>query len=88
MQKGTSSGGMSAAQPAWGASGGMSTVQQQVQSIFGEVAAPRYVIMLTDEAQTRVFKVREVSLSEMIAILEANGLLTNGVADLRGVESA
>lgn len=66
--------------------GGISAVQQQVQSIFGAVATPRYVIMLTDEAQTRVFKVREVSLSEMIAILEANGLLTNGVADLRGDE--
>lgn len=63
-------------------------VQQQVQSIFGAVTAPRYVILMTDEAQTRVFKVREVSLSEMFAILEANGLLVNGVADLRGVESA
>lgn len=59
-------------------------VQQQVLDIFGAVAAPRYVIMLTDEAQSRIFKVREVSLSEMIAILEANGLITNGVADLRG----
>ncbi len=59
-------------------------IQRQIQEIFGAITTPRYVILMTDETQTRVYKAREVSLSEMIAILEANGLLTNGVADMRG----
>ena len=59
-------------------------VAQQVRDLFGAAPAPRYVILVTDEDQTRIFKAREVSLSEMIAILEANGLMPNGVADLSG----
>ncbi len=35
----------------------------------------RYVVLLTNEQQTRIFDAREISLSEMLAILEANGLL-------------
>jgi hypothetical protein len=35
----------------------------------------RYVVLLTNEQQTRVFDAREISLPEMIAILDANGLL-------------
>ena len=59
-------------------------VAQQVRDLFGAAMTPRYVILVTDEDQTRIFKAREVSLSEMIAILEANGLMPNGVADLSG----
>lgn len=35
----------------------------------------RYVVLLTNEQQTRVFDALEISLPEMIAILDANGLL-------------
>ncbi len=58
-------------------------VAQQVRELFSAAMTPRYVILVTDEDQTRIFKAREVSLSEMIAILEASGLMPNGVADLR-----
>lgn len=55
-----------------------------MNTIFGQATPPRYVILVTDENQTRIYKAREVSLSEMVAILEANGLMLNGVADLSG----
>jgi len=64
-----------------------SPVEQQVSAVFGQATPPRYVILVTDENQTRIFKAREVSLSEMVAILEANGLMPNGVADLSGVSA-
>ena len=59
-------------------------IEQQVIAVLGRPAAPRYIILMTDEEQTRIYKAREVSLSEMVAILEANGLMLNGVADLSG----
>jgi hypothetical protein len=62
-------------------------VAQQVRELFSAAMTPRYVILVTDEDQTRIFKVREISLSEMIAILEANGLMPDGVADLRGADA-
>ena len=40
----------------------------------------RYVVLLTNEQQTRVFDAREVSLPEMLAILDANGLLPSDAA--------
>lgn len=58
-------------------------VARQVRDLFGQTT-PRYVILVTNEDQTRVLKAREVSLSEIVAILEANGLMPNGVADLSG----
>ena len=58
-------------------------VAQQVRDLFGQTT-PRYVILVTNEDQSRVLKAREVSLSEIVAILEANGLMPNGVADLSG----
>jgi len=39
------------------------------------VRETRYVVLVTDELQQRVLDAREVSLAEMIAILDANGLL-------------
>ena len=40
-----------------------------------DVRETRYIVLVTDERQQRVFDAREVSFSEMIAILDANGLL-------------
>ena len=40
-----------------------------------DVRETRYVVLVTDEHQRRVLDAREVSLAEMIAILDANGLL-------------
>ena len=40
-----------------------------------DVRETRYVVLVTDEHQQRVLDAREVSLAEMIAILDANGLL-------------
>jgi hypothetical protein len=42
-----------------------------------DVRETRYVVLVTDERQQRVFDAREVSLAEMVAILDANGLLTH-----------
>ena len=41
-----------------------------------DVRETRYVVLVTDERQQRIFDAREVSLAEMVAILDANGLLT------------
>lgn len=46
-----------------------------------DVRETRYIVLVTDERQQRVFDAREVSLSEMIAILDANGLLNGRSAD-------
>ncbi len=43
----------------------------------------RYVVLLTNEQQTRVFDAREISLSEMLAILDANGLLPSDAVSNR-----
>jgi hypothetical protein len=40
-----------------------------------DVRETRYVVLVTDERQQRVLDAREVSLAEMVAILDANGLL-------------
>jgi hypothetical protein len=40
-----------------------------------DVRETRYIVLVTDERQQRIFDAREVSFSEMIAILDANGLL-------------
>ena len=41
-----------------------------------DVRETRYVVLVTNERQ-RVLDAREVSLAEMVAILDANGLLTH-----------
>jgi hypothetical protein len=51
----------------------------QVHSLFNP-SETRYVVLMTNEQQTRVFDAREISLPEMIAILDANGLLPRTVA--------
>ena len=38
-----------------------------------DVRETRYVVLVTDERQQRVFDAREVSLAEMVAILDAYG---------------
>jgi|WetSurMetagenome_2_1015567.scaffolds.fasta_scaffold180391_2 hypothetical protein len=53
-----------------------------------EVRETRYIVLVTDERQQRVFDAREVSLSEMIAILDANGLLKGRSADSLSVPVA
>lgn len=53
-----------------------------------EVRETRYIVLVTDERQQRVFDAREVSLSEMIAILDANGLLNGRSADSLSVPVA
>jgi hypothetical protein len=40
-----------------------------------DVRETRYIVLVTDERQQRVFDACEVSFSEMMAILDANGLL-------------
>ncbi len=40
-----------------------------------DVRETRYIVLVTDERQQRIFDAREVSLSEVVAILDANGLL-------------
>ena len=45
-----------------------------------DVRETRYIVLVTDERQQRVFDAREVSLSEMIAILDANDLLPRKTA--------
>jgi hypothetical protein len=40
-----------------------------------DVRETRYIVLVTDERQQRVFDAREVSSSRMIAILDTNGLL-------------
>ena len=46
----------------------------QVHSLFNP-SETRYIVLMTNEQQTRVFDAREISLPEMIAILDANNLL-------------
>jgi len=53
-----------------------------------DVRETRYIVLVTDERQQRVFDAREVSLSEMIAILDANGLLKGRSADSLSVPVA
>ncbi len=50
-----------------------------------DVRETRYIVLVTDERQQQVFDAREVSLAEMIAILDANGLLNRRSADSLGV---
>jgi hypothetical protein len=40
-----------------------------------DVRETRYIVLVTDERQQQVFDIREVSIAEMVAILDANGLL-------------
>lgn len=49
-----------------------------------DVRETRYIVLVTDERQQRVFDAREVSLSEMIAILDANDLLPRKTVDSFG----
>lgn len=53
-----------------------------------DVRETRYIVLVTDERQQRVFDAREVSLSEMIAILDANGLLPGKVSGSSGAPVA
>jgi hypothetical protein len=53
-----------------------------------DVRETRYIVLVTDERQQRVFDAREVSLSEMIAILDANGLLNGRSVDSLSVPVA
>ncbi len=53
-----------------------------------DVRETRYIVLVTDERQQRVFDAREVSLAEMIASLDANGLLNGRSADSLIVRAA
>lgn len=53
-----------------------------------DIRETRYIVLVTDERQQRIFDAREVSLSEMIAILDANGLLPGKASGSSGAPVA